>query len=204
VSASLAFDFAQDAVAKEYDRDGRLRVRGARLTKACISDCAASEIPDAAALGLTPSRTYRLYRDPAELRRAIPTFAGCPVLTQHRPVTASDPAPSLVVGAVLKAEWAAPFVVGDLILWTDEAISAVETGRMAQLSAGYRYKCDLTAGRVGGEQYDGVMREISFQHLAIVPEGRVGPECAIDSIEPIIADAYRLLDQQTIQRSHVL
>ena len=195
---------AQDAAAKRYDRDGRLHVDGARLTKACTSDYLGSEIPDAAALGLTPGKLYQLFRDGAELRKAVPTFVGCPILSTHKPVTAAEPAPSLVVGSVLSAEWAAPFVIGDLVIWDAAAISAIETGRKSELSAGYHYRCDLTPGRSGGESYDGVMREISFNHLALVSEGRIGAECALDNSPHVIEAAHALLrPRHEIQRRSI-
>ena len=187
---------AQDAVAKRYDRDGRLHVDGARLTKACTSGYLGSEIPDAVALGLTPGKIYQLFRDGAELRKAASTFVGCPILSTHKPVTAAEPAPALVVGSVLSAEWASPFVIGDLVIWDASAISEIETGRKSELSAGYHYRCDMTPGRSGGESYDGVMRAISFNHLAIVAEGRVGPQCAIDHNRHVIEAAYALLESQ--------
>jgi hypothetical protein len=46
-----------------------------------------------------------------------------------------------------------------------------------QVSAGYRVDYDPTPGRTpSGEAYDGVQRNIRVNHIAIVPQGRAGPE----------------------------
>jgi hypothetical protein len=68
---------------RTYDLDGRLRVEASRISKAAVNPYLGREIPDFATLGLDPSRTYQLLRDPDELRCAAPTFNNLPLLSQH-------------------------------------------------------------------------------------------------------------------------
>jgi len=52
------------------------------------------------------------------------------------------------------------------------------------LSAGYYYTADMTPGTYEGVAYDGVMRNIRFNHVALVVEGRAGSDVVVgDSME---------------------
>jgi hypothetical protein len=61
---------------------------------------------------------------------------------------------------------------------------------VCELSSSYRYRADMTPGTAAnGERFDGVMRDIIFNHVAIVERGRAGPDVAVgDSLsqEPVV------------------
>lgn len=173
----LAFDRAS---VRRVDGDGHLHVEVSPITKACVSEYWGSEIPDGERLGLDPGRLYRLYRDPAELEKAAPSFAGKPILSVHRPLTASDHAHKVVVGSIGQdVRWEPPYLVAPLSIWDGEAIEGIESGEQRQLSAGYRYRAEMIPGSVGGVAFDGTMRSITANHLALVSKGRAGPDVVI-------------------------
>lgn len=60
----------------------------------------------------------------------------------------------------------------------------VETERQKEISSSYRYRLDLTPGEYEGEAYDGVMRDIVCNHVAIVPSGRAGPDVFVYDSKP--------------------
>jgi hypothetical protein len=176
---------ALDESMRRYDQDGRLHVQVSHLTKATVNPYNGSEIPGYDALGLDPDRVYALLRDPAELEKATPSFNNLPLLDQHIPVTASDAAPDHVVGSTgSHATWNAPFIDNSLVFWTDAAIAAIETGAMKELSSAYRYKPDMTPGSYEGRRYDGVMRDIQANHVALVEAGRAGSDVVVMDSKP--------------------
>ena len=175
----LALDRAL-AASRRLDADGRLHVT-ANISRAMVSPYLGREIPGAAALGLEPDRRYMLLRDPRELALAAESFNALPILNQHVEVNAGNPRPDLVVGATgSDAQFANPFLTNSLVVWDQGAIDAIELGDARELSCGYRYTLDLMPGAFEGQSYDGVMRSIQGSHVALVPDGRVGPDCAID------------------------
>lgn len=68
------------------------------------------------------------------------------------------------------------FVRGTVMVMRADAISKVDSGEMRELSCGYDCTLDETPGVYQGERYDAIQRSITYNHLAIVPAGRAGPE----------------------------
>lgn len=172
---------ALDESMRSYDHDGRLHVSSANLSKAVVNPYIGSEIPDYERLGLDPKKIYYLYRDPEELKKAAATFNGLPLLSQHQPVTADSHDHKLVVGSTgTNAIFQYPYIKNSLVVWPEGDIEKIEKDDKRQLSAGYRYTADMTRGVApNGEKYDGVMRDIVGNHVALVEEGRAGPDVVV-------------------------
>ena len=66
-----------------------------------------------------------------------------------------------------------------MVIWCRRSIDGIDANRKRELSPGYRYRPDMTPGTWGGLQYDGVMRDIMANHIALVIEGRQGPEVTV-------------------------
>ena len=181
--SALALDRAS---VREHDpATGRLIVKTSNICRACISPYFGEEIPGWRDLGLDPRRTYQMLRDPAEMERAVPTANSIPLLVRHKASIATDHPAELVIGTVgSDAEWAAPFIKNSLVVWDGKGIDLIESGEQCELSPGYNYTPDMTPGTFNGEHHDGVMRNISFNHLAIVEEGRQGPDVVVQDSKP--------------------
>lgn len=174
---------------RRYDGDNRLHVEATNISKANVCEYLGSEIPDYAELGLQPDKLYRLYRDPEELAKGAATFNNLPLLSRHVPVDARDHQPNLVVGSTgTDAVFEAPYLKNSLVVWAGDAIDDIESDAKKELSSAYRYRADMTPGKApDGESYDGVMRDIVGNHVAIVKEGRAGPDVVVgDSKETIL------------------
>lgn len=184
----MPFDVALDrASVRAYSRDdGRLYVRVSHISKACVNPYNGREIPRAEALGLDPDRVYMLLRDPEELARSVPTWNGLPLLIKHTPMSADDHQRDVVVGSLgTEAAFRAPYLDNSLAVWDGEAIAGVESGELRELSGGYHYDADMTPGVWNGERYDGVMRNIRGNHVALVESGRAGNDVMVmDSAMP--------------------
>lgn len=170
--------YAMDKSLRSVDADGHMRVEMSRISKANVCPYRGSEIPKSEELGLDPHKTYRLYRHPDELAKAAGTFDGKPLLIKHVPVTAELPQQNLWVGTLGACTFEAPYLVTrPLTVISAEAQALIEAEEQRELSAGYRYRADMTPGTTPeGEPYDGVMRDIQGNHTAIVREGRAGAD----------------------------
>lgn len=196
---TLAFDRAfasigegRDALAldrislRSFDVDGRLHVKDCNLSKSNVCPYFGREIPDFQALGLDANAIYNLYRAPDELARGASTFRGLQLLMMHTPVKATDPKTEVTVGCVgTDVEFNAPYLAGSLTVWTAEGIKLIESKRQAQLSCSYRYRADMTPGVTPeGVAFHGVMRDIKGNHVALVAEGRAGPDIYVSDSKP--------------------
>lgn len=175
-----ATPLALDRSVRTVDADGRLHVAVTNISKANVCPYLGSEIPDADALGLDAAATYQLLRDPEELAKAAPTFNNVPLLSRHVPVNVNDHQPGLVVGATgTDAAFEAPFLRNSLVVWEAGAIAGIESGEQRELSSAYRYRAVMEPGEYEGVKYDGRMVEIVGNHVALVSEGRAGPDVVV-------------------------
>ena len=178
----LAFDraIAAGVPVRSFDRDGRLLARSVPISRAGISIYFGREIPGWRGLGLDGGRTFRLLRDPAELRKAAGTFAGLPLLSEHRPVDAGAHPNEIVIGSLgTDAAFDGTYLRNSVCVWTQDAIAAIERGDRRELSCGYSYRPIMRPGVFRGQLFDGKMTEIKGNHCALVQSGRVGSDCRL-------------------------
>jgi ADP-ribose pyrophosphatase YjhB (NUDIX family) len=181
IAVDSAFLIAMDRDSvREKTRDGRLIVKKTHISKANVCPYRGKEIPGWQDLGLEPDRVYNLLRDPDELRKSAPTLNGVQLLIKHIPVSAEDHRPDETVGSLgTDAEFDGEYLDNSLFVNAKHAIDAIESGRQRELSAGYHYKPDMTPGNFHGTAFDGVMRDIVFNHVALVEDGRAGPDVVV-------------------------
>ncbi|EOH6202506.1 DUF2213 domain-containing protein [Citrobacter farmeri] len=178
----FAFDKAS---VRRYDADGMLHVSLTPISKANVCVYYGKEIPDSERLGLEPNKAYRLLRDPEELRKAVPTFNNKPVLNQHIGVSVVDPPKEAIIGSTGEsAEFDGTYLKNSMVIWDVDSIMGIETERQKENSSSYRWRPDMTPGVYEGEAYDGVMRDIVCNHVAIVPSGRAGPDVFVYDSKP--------------------
>lgn len=181
----MAFD--RDTV-RDYSPDGHLRISDANISKATVNPYMGHEIPHWQELGLDPDHKYMLLRHPDELANGAASFNNLPILSEHRPVTADSHPPELVIGATGdQARFEGPYLKNSLVFWPRQAIDGIESNSQKQLSSAYRYTADMTPGVYEGMPYDGVMRNLIGNHVALVKEGRAGDDVVVgDSMEGLM------------------
>lgn len=184
---------AKDRVsARTVDENGFMHVAGCNISKAVVNPYLGSEIPDWETLGLDPKKVYYIFRPPEELEKAASTFNKVPLLDTHVAVSAFDlEKPEVkkhIVGSTGgNAQFKAPYLVNDLVIWTAGSIEGVLTREQAELSCAYRYDILMESGEYEGTKYDGRMSNIRANHVAIVDEGRAGPDVMVrDSKEDLV------------------
>jgi hypothetical protein len=175
---------------RTVDLDGRMHVTDCIISKAVVNDYLGSEIPNFEALKLDPNKTYRLYRDAAALKAAVPTFENQPLMDNHVAVSSSDPQKSRIVGTLSNVRFEAPDLLADIAVWDASAIERIRDGSQKGISAGYRYTPIMRSGvSPDGESYDGIMSgPIVCNHVALVQEPRVGRDVVVADSARTMAD----------------
>jgi hypothetical protein len=162
---------------RHYEENGQLRIERTPISKATVNPYYGREIPKAEELGLTPDRVYYLLRDPGELAKAAPSFKTKQLMFKHIAVSADDPKHLSIAGTIgSDVEFVAPYLMADMCVWDVEAIAGIETDTVRELSCSYSYRADMTPGMYEGQRYDGVMRDIQGNHVALVKSGRAGSD----------------------------
>lgn len=180
-AAAHASGFAMDRkTVRTVDDFGRMHVELSNISKAMVCPYYGAEIPGYEALGLDGEEVYYLLRDPVELANAAATFNNLPILSKHIPVTAEKPSQELVVGSTgTDCAFDEPYLRNSLVIWEALSIAGINTDQKRQLSSAYSYEADMTPGNYGGVKYDGIMRNIKGNHVALVEEGRAGPDVMV-------------------------
>jgi hypothetical protein len=107
-----------------------------------------------------------------------------PLLDQHVEISAYEldqPAyKEHIIGCTgNNAIFSDPYLQNDLTIFTAGAIEGILSKEQTEISCAYRYELDMTPGVYKGERYDGRMHKIRGNHVAIVEEGRAGPDVTI-------------------------
>ncbi|HEJ9542017.1 TPA: DUF2213 domain-containing protein [Proteus mirabilis] len=181
---SLAFDSGTSMRSK--DANGHLTVERTVISKAAVNPYYGREIPDSERLGLEPERIYYMLRDPVELERAANTFSKKQLLIKHIPVDSDEPQKQSTIGTIgSNITFEDGRLFADLCVWDGYAIGLIEAEKMKELSAGYGYTADMTSGEFEGQYYDGVMRNIIGNHVALVERGRIGRDAIISDHQTV-------------------
>lgn len=165
---------------RRKDEDGRLHIAWTPISKSMVCPYWGREIPNHEALGLEPERVYQLWRHPEELAKAADTFNNIQVMSEHIAVSADSPQEKHVAGSLgTDCEFRPPYLGNSMVIYRAEDIAAIESNAKRQISAGYYYRADMTPGNYQGLYYDGIMRDIRANHVALVEAGRAGPDVLV-------------------------
>lgn len=196
---------AQDRSMRSYDEDGRLHVETSNISKATVNPYYGSEIPNHDKLGLEPKKVYYMLRDPEELEKAVQSFNNLPLLSKHIPVSADEPQKDVIVGTTgSDANFEDGYLKCSLAVWDSEAIAGIESGEQMELSSAYRYVADMTPGEFNGMRYDGVMRDIVGNHVALVDVGRAGRDVVVSDADPFSERKVMKLKKGAKARIHAV
>jgi uncharacterized protein len=145
------------------------------------------EIPSWKALGLGEDRVYRLLRRPETMEAVAATVESMPFVWTHVDL-ASDWTADFTAGRFFSARYRHPYLVADVDIWDAETCADIADGRR-QLSIGGFYQFDMVPGVYEGTPFDGTIRNFRIAHVALVKEGRCGPEVGLPKM-------YRRITQQ--------
>jgi len=178
---AIAFDRA-DVTARIADLNGWFEVKGNPLSKVGVFPYLGATIPGAP----EPGKRYAVYRPATELADAecLASLRLIPWIDEHVMLGSEDdgltPAERKGVHGVIGEEvfFDGEYLRGNLKVFSEAMANVIDNGKR-ELSLGYRCRYDWTPGVFNGIPYDVVQREIRGNHLALVGQGRMGPDVAV-------------------------
>lgn len=168
--------------AREYDINGWPEIKRNPLSKVGVYPYLGKSIHPS----LDPEKTYNVLRPEEELANSttIESFKLIPWIDNHIMLGNSDsgmtPPEKKGIQGVIGEEvfYENGILYGNLKLFSESMQDKIEDG-VKELSCGYRCRYELSSGVWNGEQYDAIQRDIRGNHLALVDEGRMGPDVAV-------------------------
>jgi len=123
----------------------------------------------------------REYRPETEVAspESLASFAGKAITLEHPPVLLdSANTKDYQIGfSGTEVVYDNGFVRAVMTITDQDAIERIMRGDVKEVSAGYRVNYEANAGVTdSGENYDGIQKEISGNHIAVVRRGRAGPQ----------------------------
>ncbi|MGJ8524333.1 hypothetical protein LMG33818_000041 [Halomonadaceae bacterium LMG 33818] len=182
----MAQDFAQivEGSKRSKNEDGYLQVKDCPVMTAGVSPYYGYEIADDNP-DIDPEEIYYAFRPADEIEEAMETANGVPLLRKHKPDSAAEPNLELRVGSVgTSPTWDGETLKNTLTVTDQDAIDAIEDRSLRELSPGYYYDVDWKPGEYKGIPYDFIMKNIRFNHLALVAEARQGPSMYVADSKP--------------------
>ncbi|MDD4702542.1 MAG: DUF2213 domain-containing protein [Desulfovibrio sp.] len=171
--------------ARTKDANGFLHVQDNPVTREQVAVYYGYEIPQCEELGLDPQKEYRLYRPGSELAKAAPTICRLPLELMHNDTDAENLPKAEIIGALgSDPRFDGEYLRVSLCVHDADAIRRIEDNELKELSLAYLYDLDMTPGQWQGQAYDGIMRNLRGNHLALVDMGRAGPTVAVRDNAP--------------------
>ena len=192
------------------DHNGFIEVKGNPISKVGVFDYSGAQ------LGLTGDEAYKVfkvYRPEEELssKDAIDSFKLVPFIDDHAMLGAEDdgltPAERKGIQGVIGEDvyFDAPYLRGNLKIYSESAKDLISSGDKVELSPGYRCRYEFTSGVFDGQHYDAIQRDLRGNHLALVDEGRTGPDVKVlDSMRftldsKLLKEAFMADENKTVE-----
>lgn len=181
---------------RSFDWNGFMEVKGNPISKSGIYPYLGSEIPGAE----DPDRIYYVYRPAEELARqeTIDSFKLMPFIDEHEILGKSGmPAERKGMQGTIGEQvyFDEPYLRGNIKIHSSAAQSLIKAGKV-ELSP--CYGCDWVKGdgTFDGQSYQYTQRNIMGNHLALVEEGRTGPDVAVQDHRKFTLDSAELLPME--------
>lgn len=152
------------------------------------------------------NKVYRVYRPAEELSReeTLKSLYLKPIIDLHPDaigmlgnnpgaVTAEEHGIHGVVSE--KVYFKDGMVYADLMIHSSSLMDKIDITGIKELSAGYWANYDYTPGIWNGQPYDAIQKDIIFNHVALVPEGRMGSSVSVQDSLPQPTEEANMHDQ---------
>ena len=176
----MIFDTLPIETARTFDENGYLHVSTSNITKEQVVPYVGDTIPGWQELKLEPKKVYQIYRPADEIEKAADTFNGLPLSLDHWEMDAANMPKDKIVGSLgTDAAFEKPYLKNSLTVTDADAIARIKSGEFRDLSAGYLCDVVMQDGIFDGKHYDGKMKNIRGNHVALVREGRAGHDVRV-------------------------
>lgn len=180
---------------RQTDVNGYLLVRDNPITKVGVFPYLGREIgaPDA-------DRIYQVYRPQEELEKpeTIASANLVPWIDEHEFLgVEGTPAEKKGVQGTTgeRARFEYPYLRNSIRAYSDFMKNLIDRGKV-ELSPSYRCRYEFSEGVFDGKRYDAIQRDIRFNHLATVKEGRTGPDVAVQDCLTITYDSAEFIKME--------
>ena len=166
-------------MASQIDINGFKEIRDNPLSCVGVYPYMGKDIPGAQ----DPSKIYYVYRPAEELAdpACIESFKLIPWIDEHTMLGGDfTPAEQKGIHGVIGEDvyFRDGYLRGNLKIFSN-MLGRLINGGKNELSCGYRCMYEAASGVFGGQAYDYIQRKIRGNHLALVDEGRMGPDVAV-------------------------
>jgi hypothetical protein len=164
---------------RTYDLNGWPEIRDNPISKVGVFPYLGSQI----SADLQPDKIYHVYRSEDELSdpATIDSFKLVPWTDEHAMLGEGfTPAEYKGIHGVTGQDvyFEDGYLKANLKVFSNDMHSLIDEGKK-ELSIGYRCVYEMQSGVYDGKKYDAIQRSIRGNHLALVTEGRAGPEVAV-------------------------
>lgn len=173
--------------AQRVDSNGWFEVKDNPLSRVGVFEYLGKQVsPD-----LPPDKVFKVFHPPEELSspetiesfKLVPWVAGHTMLGDVGGVAAEDKGIGGVTGEQIYFKDGVLY--GNLKMFSKSHADLVNQKGFKELSLGYTSTCEYAPGVYDGEEYQYVRRNFRGNHLATVPEGRMGKIVSVlDSVTP--------------------
>lgn len=185
-AAVSKLDFCSGQDLREYDTNGWFEVKDNPLSLVGVFPYLGRSIDPEA----DPDKLFSVYRPAEELAAAecVESFKLLPWVDDHTMLGSEEegltPAERKGVQGVIGQDVYFDGADGDGVLKGNikvfsEAMASLIANGKKELSCGYRCRYEYAPGSFKGQAYDYVQRDIRGNHLALVDNGRMGPDVAV-------------------------
>jgi len=187
-AAAIAYSKARESKDSESkrvkDNNGWIEIKDNPITKVGVFPYLGSQISPE----LEPNEIYQVYRPEDELRdpACIESFKLLPWIDEHVMLgstkdgfmPAEEKGIEGVIGQDVYFDEKDRYLKANLKIFSENLANLIDYGKK-ELSIGYNCKYDLQRGTFEGTPYDAIQRTIRGNHLALVDEGRSGPDVSV-------------------------
>jgi len=167
---------------REYDTNGWFEVKDNPLSMVGVFPYSGRSISDEC----DPNKIYMVYRPAEELGSSdcVDSFKLIPWIDNHTMLGSEDagltPSEQKGVQGVIGQDvhFDGMTLKGNIKVFSEAMANLIASGKK-ELSCGYRCRYEYSPGVYDGMQYDYIQRDIRGNHLALVDNGRMGPDVAV-------------------------
>lgn len=136
---------------------------------------------------LDPDKTYYVYRPAEELskKEVLDSFKMVPIIDKHEMLgnaalgrtPAEDKGVAGALGENIYFEY--PYIKATIKIFSERLADKIESKEQCELSAGYTADLEDSSGEFEGKPYHFIQRNPQGNHVAVVPEGRMGHDVLV-------------------------
>lgn len=166
---------------KEIDKNEYWLIKNNPMTKIGVFPYLGSQISPE----LEPNKVYGVLRSKEELTRpeTLKSLELIPLINEHTMIGNKEgmtPAEDVGVEGVTgtNVQINDPFITNDLKIFSENLKQEIESGKK-ELSMGYFCDYELKEGELNGKKYSAIQKNIIYNHIALVGEGRMGSDVRV-------------------------